>query len=57
MFRKQFGTIYVFIFRLKCNERIFHDEDVRLLRKQVDTTHDYRILIAKQEANIAVRVI
>jgi hypothetical protein len=41
-------------FRLKCNERILHDEEIRRLRKEVRTSNDYRILIAKQEAEILV---
>ncbi len=48
-----FLNIYLY-FRLKCNERILHDEEIRSLRKEVRTSNDYRILIAKQEAEILV---
>ncbi|CAF1010240.1 unnamed protein product [Adineta steineri] len=40
------------LLKLKCNDRILHDEEIRMLRKQVDTSNNYRTLIAKQEAEI-----
>ena len=40
--------------RLKCNERILHDEELRTLRKQVQISEDYRIIIAKRDAEIRV---
>ncbi len=47
--------IFIFIFRLKCNERLIHDEEFRMLRKKIHTNDDYRTLIAKQDAEILVR--
>ncbi len=48
--------IFIFYFRLKCNERIAQDEELRTLRKQVKINEDYRILIAKKD-EILVRFI
>ena len=41
---------------MKCNERVLHDEELRTLRKQVDSSQNYRTVIAKQEAEIVVRL-
>jgi hypothetical protein len=49
--------IFIFYFRLKCNERIAQDEELRTLRKQVKINEDYRILIAKKDEEILVRFI
>ena len=43
-------------FRLKYNERLLHDQELRTLRQQAKITDDYRIIIAKQEAEILVRI-
>ncbi|CAF1623276.1 unnamed protein product [Adineta ricciae] len=40
------------LLKLKCNERVLHDEELRTLRKQVDSGQGYRAVIAKQEAEI-----
>ncbi|UJR13539.1 hypothetical protein I4U23_000553 [Adineta vaga] len=40
------------LLKLKCNERILHEEELRTLRNQANTSQNYRILIAKQEAEI-----
>lgn len=40
------------LLKLKCNERILHDEELRNLRKQVQINEDYRIIIAKRDAEI-----
>ncbi|CAF4734143.1 unnamed protein product, partial [Rotaria sp. Silwood2] len=42
----------LFIFRLKCNERVLHNEEIRVLRKQVKINDDYRKEIARQQAEI-----
>jgi len=40
------------LLKLKGNERLLHEEEHRMLRKQVNISNDYRTLIAKQEAEI-----
>ena len=42
-------------FRLKCNERALHEEEVRILRQQVRQGDDYRAIIAKKDAQFHVR--
>ena len=43
------------LFRLKCNERLLYDEEVRMLRQQATRNNEYRTLIAKHEAELTVR--
>ena len=44
-----------YAFRLKCNERTTHEDEVRTLRRQVQMNQEYRLLIAKQQQEITVR--
>lgn len=42
-------------FRLKCNDRIVHEEELRTLRQRVHQGEDYRAIIAKKDVEIEVR--
>lgn len=44
-----------FSFRLKCKERLVSEEELRALRQQVKVNEDYRLLIAKKDAEIRVK--
>lgn len=41
------------LLKLKCSDRIRNDEEIRSLRKQVQISEEYRLLIAKQQEEIS----